>query len=155
MAVSDRAFWTMLEALRRLNGNADRWQLEAESGYSYATMWHALTKAINYGLAERPSHGHWSLTERGKIALAIHNGKQMHKQARQEYVDLNRLMGQMQKLEVEHAKLGRRIGELSVKLAKYTGNGASERSTTADSTDLRRHSNGSAMDRQPMAVCDS
>lgn len=74
--ISNAALWSVLEAMVRLDGGGDSWiKLPIVSGYSSMTVFYVLKHAEQYGCVTKSYRGHWQLTERGKIALAISNGK--------------------------------------------------------------------------------
>lgn len=72
--VADRAVWNVLETVTR-HGPINSADLVDLSGYTISHCSVAATILRRCGLMV-PIHGKYEATERGKIALAIHRGKE-------------------------------------------------------------------------------
>lgn len=71
----------VLEAILRNDAPARRCLLPDVSGYAQPTVDRALHILTSAGAIRRVFHGHFMVTDRGKIALALWQGQQQRKRA--------------------------------------------------------------------------
>jgi hypothetical protein len=69
MRYSDAA---ILTSIVELGGAGNYWQVCAVSGYAGYDF---VFRLKNLGLLDHPHHGTWVINDKGKIALALWNGK--------------------------------------------------------------------------------
>ena len=80
----------VLESLRNCDGEADHYEIEAESGYDNTTVFYSLKRLETISLVIKPRpRGKWILTERGKIALALVAGSRWRQRRSTGCVDAN------------------------------------------------------------------
>lgn len=73
----------ILEAFVRCGGEADRYEVLAESGHGQLGIRTGMRQLAEVALIFKPrQRAKWQITERGKIALALYNGFQRRLQAK-------------------------------------------------------------------------
>jgi hypothetical protein len=71
---SAQATWDVLEAMSSGTITNGQMEISIVSGYSHPTVVRALQLLVKRGYVTHPRFTTWMITERGKIALAIHAG---------------------------------------------------------------------------------